>query len=112
QTRLTNNSASDRAPAFSPDGTKIIFNSNRNGSDDIWVMNADSSGQTALTSGAGNNVSPNWQWVPAATTTPTRTATRTPTRTPIPPSPTPVPPSPTPAPTQTPGGATATPVPT
>ena len=37
------------APAFSPDGTKIAFESNRSGDFEIWVMNADGTGQTNLT---------------------------------------------------------------
>ena len=49
QTRLTNNGADDRRPAFSPDGTKIAFASDRDGNWEIYVMNADGSGQTRLT---------------------------------------------------------------
>ncbi|MEP6945750.1 MAG: carboxypeptidase regulatory-like domain-containing protein [Acidobacteriota bacterium] len=50
--RLTNNEASDRFPSFSPDGLKIVFVSDRvngGGTGDIFVMNADGTGQTRLT---------------------------------------------------------------
>lgn len=47
---LTNSpSAIDADPAFSADGTKIVFDTNRNGSREIYVMNADGTGQTRLT---------------------------------------------------------------
>ena len=46
---LTNNPAADWEPCFSPDGTKIIFESNRGGKGGIYVMNADGSNQTRLT---------------------------------------------------------------
>lgn len=59
-TQLTN-SGQDYDPAYSPDGTKIAFDSYRDGLDEIWVMNADGSGQTKLTSDSqGDNASPVW----------------------------------------------------
>jgi Tol biopolymer transport system component len=49
-TRLTNNAAGDGDPAFSPDGSKIAFSSDRDDDDndgifnyEIYVMNADGS---------------------------------------------------------------------
>lgn len=44
--RLTNNSVVDLNPAWSPDGTKIVFDRSRDG---IYVMNADGTGQARLT---------------------------------------------------------------
>src|SRR5213082_3058241 len=43
QTRLTNNPADDILPAWSPDGTKIAWSTNRPGGSnyEIYVMNAD-----------------------------------------------------------------------
>jgi Tol biopolymer transport system component len=43
-TRLTDNPASDQVPIFSPDGTKIAFQSARDGNQEIYVLNADGSG--------------------------------------------------------------------
>lgn len=45
---LTNNGADDREPAFSPDGSKIVFTSDRDGMD-VFVMYVDGSGQKNLT---------------------------------------------------------------
>ena len=39
--RLTNSPAIDTSPCFSPDATRIVFNSDRGGSQQIYVMNAD-----------------------------------------------------------------------
>jgi Tol biopolymer transport system component len=64
---LTNNSVTDESPDFSPDGTKIAFTSTRNGNTtaeinnkEIWVMNADGSGPTRLTSNSVEDSDPDW----------------------------------------------------
>ncbi len=50
QTNLTANPATDQNPAWSPDGTKIAFASNRGGSHmDIYVMSANGSSPVNLT---------------------------------------------------------------
>jgi Tol biopolymer transport system component len=49
QTRLTNNEFADSEPAFSADGRKILFTSNRTGRDALFSMNLDGTGQTQLT---------------------------------------------------------------
>ncbi|HEV7903867.1 MAG TPA: carboxypeptidase regulatory-like domain-containing protein [Pyrinomonadaceae bacterium] len=49
QTNISDNPADDRAPSFSPNGTKIVFESDRDGNDEIYSMNADGSFQTRLT---------------------------------------------------------------
>jgi Tol biopolymer transport system component len=46
--RLTTAAELDEQPAWSPDGRRIAFRSHRAGNWDIWVMNADGSGQTNL----------------------------------------------------------------
>ncbi|NJM07835.1 hypothetical protein HC891_19035 [Candidatus Gracilibacteria bacterium] len=47
-TRLTNNSAADGFPTWSPDGSRIAFASERDSNWEIYVMNADGSGQSNL----------------------------------------------------------------
>jgi len=70
QTRLTNNQASDFYPAWSPDGKQIAFYSKRDepnpdscGSNcnyEIYVMNANGSGQTRLTNNQAKDFGPAW----------------------------------------------------
>ena len=58
---VTDNTAEEATPAWSPDGTKIAFASTRGGgSYEIWVMNANGTGATQLTSSIGENFSPDW----------------------------------------------------
>jgi len=63
--RVTENTYSDGFPSLSPDGTRIVFDSNRlrAGGDpfntsDLFVMNADGTGQTALVRGSSATWSP------------------------------------------------------
>ena len=60
QVRLTNNDAIDFAPAWAPDGTKIVFASFRDGHDEIYVMNADGTRQTRLTKNSISDSLPAW----------------------------------------------------
>ena len=68
QTRLTDNPAADSWPSWSPDGRRITFISSRddpdpNDDDSIWeiyVMNADGSGQTRLTNDSAWHSLPSW----------------------------------------------------
>jgi TolB protein len=64
QTRLTNSPASDRHPAWSPDGALIAFQSDRDnigsGRPDIYVMNADGSNVRRLTTGPADDEAPVW----------------------------------------------------
>ena len=46
---LTNNPANDGSPAWSPDGSKIVFVSNRDGNSEIYVMNQNGSNLTRVT---------------------------------------------------------------
>jgi Tol biopolymer transport system component len=50
-------------PSWSPDGRRIAFASDRDGNREIYVMNADGSGQINLT----NNPADDWgsSWSPA-----------------------------------------------
>ena len=59
-TRLTDNPTADGGPAWSPDGTRIAFNSIRDGNWEIYVMNVDGSGQARLTNNSTNDFDPAW----------------------------------------------------
>jgi TolB protein len=60
--RLTTAPAQNRAPSWSPDGKRIVFSSTRGRGDfsHIYVMNANGTRQTRLTSGGIDHVSPKW----------------------------------------------------
>jgi Tol biopolymer transport system component len=53
-------SASDGAPSWSPDGRKIAFVSDRDGNEEIYLMNADGSDPTRLTHNPGVDRRPFW----------------------------------------------------
>ena len=53
--RLTNDAARDRGPAWSPDGKRIAFYSDRSGSYEIWTINPDGTGLSQLTNSPGTN---------------------------------------------------------
>ena len=57
-TQLTDNNALDSNPAWSPDGRRVAFQSDRDGNIEIYVMNADGSGQTRLTNNSASDGSP------------------------------------------------------
>jgi TolB protein len=60
--RLTNDSAQDGLPTWSPDGRSIAFVSNRSGAWAIWVMNADGSNQRKLFDLGGGYGSGAYEW--------------------------------------------------
>jgi hypothetical protein len=47
--RISDGTASDKQPVWSPDGTRIAFRSLRTGNGDIYIMNADGTGLTRVT---------------------------------------------------------------
>ena len=59
--RLTNNAEEERAAAWSPDGTRLVFMCRRGGLDfEICVMNADGTGQVQLTDNTIGDLTPSW----------------------------------------------------
>jgi sugar lactone lactonase YvrE len=58
--QLTNTPQDDDHPAVSPDGTKLLFDSNRGGHHEIYVINADGSGLVNLTGNAATDEEPAW----------------------------------------------------
>jgi Tol biopolymer transport system component/imidazolonepropionase-like amidohydrolase len=53
-TRLTSGMAFDAQPRWSPDGEWVVFTSDRSGGQNIWMMRADGSDTTQLSSGEAN----------------------------------------------------------
>ena len=60
QLTLTKDQESHWHPVWSPDGKTIVFVSDKAGSPDIWVMNADGSHQTRLTTDPTYEAFPVW----------------------------------------------------
>lgn len=59
-TNVTNHPSADAYPSLSPDGTRIVFASNRDGPTHIFVMNVDGSELTRLTDSAVGDTHPAW----------------------------------------------------
>jgi dipeptidyl aminopeptidase/acylaminoacyl peptidase len=57
--RLSNGTGDSR-PRYSPDGSKIVFQSNRDGQPEIYVMNSNGTGQTRLTNNPAWDSAPAW----------------------------------------------------
>ena len=60
KTNISNNTASDTSPSWSPDGEKIAFVSYRDGSFQIYTMNIDGSNQTNISNNTANDFNPIW----------------------------------------------------
>ena len=50
-TRITSGQGFDMQPRYSPDGKSIVFVSDRNGSENLWIADADGANARALTTG-------------------------------------------------------------
>ena len=60
QIRLTDDPAEDFQATWSPEGNRIAFGSDRDGNDDIYVMDADGSNVVRLTDDPDDDFSPDW----------------------------------------------------
>jgi Tol biopolymer transport system component len=58
--RLTNNNTMEGAPVWSPDGSRIAFWSNRDGKNEIYVMDIDGSNVKRLTTNLSDDDNPEW----------------------------------------------------
>ncbi len=50
----------DLDPTWSPDGSRILFSSDRDGDFDLYVVKADGTGTTQVTNDSGDDRSPSW----------------------------------------------------
>ena len=58
--RLTTNNAHDVSPAFSPDGSRIVFMSIRDGNSELYTMNIDGSNVRRITNNAAYDSQADW----------------------------------------------------
>ena len=58
--RLTRHPAIDTSPSYAPDGRRIVFNSDRGGSQQLYVMGASGRGVKRISFGAGRYSTPVW----------------------------------------------------
>lgn len=58
--QLTSSAGRDEDPAWSPDGSRIVFTSERDGNREIYIMNADGGNVTRVTNQAGPDSRPAW----------------------------------------------------
>jgi hypothetical protein len=60
EVQLTSDESPDLAPVWSPDGTRVAFESLRDGDSEIYVMDADGSNPVNLTRNAVEDRAPSW----------------------------------------------------
>ena len=58
--RLTDSPGIDVGGSYSPDGSRIVFESDRSGSQQVYVMDADGSNQRRITFFGGRSATPEW----------------------------------------------------
>ncbi len=61
--RITEGMAFDTRPRFSPDGKSILFTSDRDGAENLWILDLESEETTQVTKGDNNNY-PSAAWTP------------------------------------------------
>jgi len=60
--RVTSGAGDDSDPTWSPNGQKVAFSSDRSGDGEIWVVWADGTNASNLTSSpASEDLQPDWQ---------------------------------------------------
>jgi Tol biopolymer transport system component len=60
QEKLITDPASDMWPAWSPDGSKLAFSSDRSGNEEIYVIGSDGKGLTRMTNNPADERYPSW----------------------------------------------------
>ncbi len=60
KTSLTATDSDNRNPRFSPDGSRIVFVSDKTGNKDIWVMDADGKNKVQMTASPASDNCPVW----------------------------------------------------
>lgn len=67
ETVLVSTGSHEGDTSYTPDGSRIVFNSNRHGNHDVFLMNSDGSGVTRLTENPGADysaaVDPSGHWI-------------------------------------------------
>jgi len=58
--RLTDDPAFDGYPSFSPDGTRILFETDRDGNHEVYLMDVDGSNPVNLTRSPANDITPSF----------------------------------------------------
>ena len=58
--RLTDSGAIDVSPCYSPDGSQIVFNSDRGGDQQLYMMSAGGGGVRRISFGSGRYATPVW----------------------------------------------------
>src|SRR5205085_5897159 len=86
QLRLTNSLGNDDSPYWSPDGSQIVFRSDRerdccDPTSQVWVMNSDGMGQADLSGSGFEDYSPSWSVGGGGKSLPTADASSAPANT-------------------------------
>ncbi len=58
--RITREAADELGPAYSPDGSQVVYATNRDGNFEIYVVDADGTNRRRITSTAANETEPAW----------------------------------------------------